>query len=303
MSSFGQSFFSQGLGSPLKRFSRTAIAYDCHVKTVSCGNGTTPPLTCHRFGEREQQPMDYRRFLSIFESQSKPSKRPSPLMADVLKIDQSRLLISDSPKPSATWASDKAPATSCICKMKQVRVQHDMDNACQPHVALDWPLRWCSPQALGGSGVSMGVHYHHWKGLCWWDTSDLDARPHCHPVTLRRLLVAWKNPKYHALPNVSQKAIYRRPLEEGFGQNAWSAIMPHAVCPLRSAIKAAGAYKNQSPSQSILRFQSCHPSSYHGQASAWLVMGLSFEKRASDALADILKDRGHTDDQCSYALE
>ena len=49
----------------------------------------------------------------MLESQSKPSNKPSPLMAEVLKIAQSLLLILGRPKPSATAASSNAPGRSC----------------------------------------------------------------------------------------------------------------------------------------------------------------------------------------------
>lgn len=51
--------------------------------------------------------------LSIFESQSSPSKIPSPLIAEVLKIAQSRFLISSNLNFSAIEASSKAPGKSC----------------------------------------------------------------------------------------------------------------------------------------------------------------------------------------------
>ena len=54
-----------------------------------------------------------RRVFSMLDSQSRPSNRPSPLIADVLKIAQSRLLMLDSPRPSATAASSSAPGRSC----------------------------------------------------------------------------------------------------------------------------------------------------------------------------------------------
>lgn len=50
---------------------------------------------------------------SWFDSQSSPSNSPSPLMADVLKIAQSRFLMLCRFSPSATAASFSAPGRSC----------------------------------------------------------------------------------------------------------------------------------------------------------------------------------------------
>lgn len=56
--------------------------------------------------------------LSMFESQSSPSKSPSPLIAEVLNIAQSLLLMSVNPSPCATAASSNAFGRSCKkCKV------------------------------------------------------------------------------------------------------------------------------------------------------------------------------------------
>lgn len=76
----------------------------------------SPPLMlllCHR-----------RRVLSMLESQSKPSNKPSPLIADVLKIAQSRFLMLGKPSPSATSASDRAPGRSCRLSTRIFRKCH-----------------------------------------------------------------------------------------------------------------------------------------------------------------------------------
>ncbi|KFM29039.1 hypothetical protein F751_6558 [Auxenochlorella protothecoides] len=52
--------------------------------------------------------------LRVIESQSSPSNRPSPLMAEVLKMDHARVLMLLSPRPSATSAWLKAPGRSCL---------------------------------------------------------------------------------------------------------------------------------------------------------------------------------------------
>ena len=49
----------------------------------------------------------------MLDSQSRPSNSPSPLMAEVLKIAQSRLFMLGRPRPSATDASSRAPGRSC----------------------------------------------------------------------------------------------------------------------------------------------------------------------------------------------
>ena len=50
---------------------------------------------------------------SWFDSQSRPSKSPSPLMADVLKMAQSLFLMACKLRPSATAPSSSAPGRSC----------------------------------------------------------------------------------------------------------------------------------------------------------------------------------------------
>lgn len=84
----------------------TGMLFLASVLPILLGtDAPSPPpllLLCHR-----------RRVLSMLESQSKPSNKPSPLIADVLKIAQSRFLIFGRPSPSATSASDRAPGKSC----------------------------------------------------------------------------------------------------------------------------------------------------------------------------------------------
>jgi hypothetical protein len=56
-------------------------------------------------------------FIVNLTYQSKPSKRPSPLMADVLKIAHCRFLILCNSKASVTAASSSAPGRSYINQM------------------------------------------------------------------------------------------------------------------------------------------------------------------------------------------
>lgn len=59
---------------------------------------------------RSQPPPD----LSVLLNQSKPSKRPSPFMAEVLKIAHWRFLILCNSNASVTAASSSAPGRSCL---------------------------------------------------------------------------------------------------------------------------------------------------------------------------------------------
>ncbi len=94
------------------------------------------------------------------DHQSRPSKRPSPLTADVLKIAQSLFLISGSPRPSATAASSSAPGRSCRRRRLHVtpllkegegsphlRLRTDLSSSCPRITVLQWRLQAASPHA------------------------------------------------------------------------------------------------------------------------------------------------------------
>lgn len=83
-----------------------------------------------------------RRVLSILESQSSPSNRPSPLIADVLKMAQSLLLISDNPKPSATAASSRACGRSC-CKCYSLAHLRSPKTLCKDKIGKEVQYRAC----------------------------------------------------------------------------------------------------------------------------------------------------------------
>ena len=92
------------------------------------------------------EPGHRRRVFSMLDSQSRPSNRPSPLIADVLKIAQSRLLMLDSPRPSATAASSSAPGRSCrhVCACQQaqdlVKVVDDQSSAWGGAAPVCWRI-------------------------------------------------------------------------------------------------------------------------------------------------------------------